>query len=225
MKSTPVKKRAWLAVLTILSVLVIDQIIKIAVKTHLSLGEKIDVTSWFKICFVENDGMAFGMDFIGTSFLTLFRIVAVGAFCYLLAGAVRRRLPMGFIFCFSLVLAGAAGNIIDNCLYGMVFEQSYPVGYALSPATWTSWGEGYGSFLSGHVVDMFYFPLFVWPDSFPLVGGKVFFSAIFNFADAAISCGAVALLLFYHALLSGPSLTGKPEAEETDEAAGGEKRH
>ena len=202
MKSHPIKKRAILAISTILFTLVIDQIIKIVVKTNMFLHESIDVTDWFKICFVENRGMAFGMDFIGTTFLSIFRIVAILFFCYLLVKIVRKRYPMGFIFCFSLVVAGAVGNIIDNCLYGLIFEQSVPQGWGMEPASFVSFGEGYGSFLSGKVVDMFYFPLFQWPETLPIVGGDVFFSAIFNFADAAISCGAVALLLFYYSYIS-----------------------
>ena len=202
MKSQPVKKRAILAVSTILVTLLIDQIIKVTVKTHMFLHESIDVTDWFKICFVENRGMAFGMDFIGTTFLSIFRIVAILFFCYLLVKIVRKRYPMGFIFCFSLVVAGAVGNIIDNCLYGLIFEQSVPQHWGMEPASFVAFGEGYGNFLSGKVVDMFYFPLFEWPESFPFIGGDVFFSAIFNFADAAISCGAVALVLFYYSYFS-----------------------
>ena len=202
MKFSPVNKRAILAVSTILSILVIDQIIKISVKTNMFLHESIDVTDWFKICFVENRGMAFGMDFIGTTFLSVFRIVAILFFCFLLVKLVRKKYPMGLIFCFSLVVAGAVGNIIDNCLYGLIFEQSVPPYFGGEPASFVPFGEGYGNFLSGKVVDMFYFPLFEWPDSFPIVGGDVFFSAIFNFADAAISCGAVALLLFYYSYIA-----------------------
>ena len=201
-KSNPIKKRAVLAISTILITLIIDQIIKIVVKTNMFLHESIGVTDWFKICFVENRGMAFGMDFIGTTFLSIFRIVAILFFCFILVKIVRKRYPMGLIFCFSLVVAGAVGNIIDNCLYGLIFEQSFPEHWAMNPASFVPFGEGYGSFLSGKVVDMFYFPLFEWPESFPIVGGDVFFSAIFNFADAAISCGAVALLLFYYPFLS-----------------------
>ena len=217
MISSPIKKRAILAVSTILITLVIDQIIKIAVKTQMFLHESIDVTDWFKICFVENRGMAFGMDFIGTTFLSMFRIVAILFFCFLLFKVVRKKYPMGLVFCFSLVVAGAVGNIIDNCLYGLIFEQSVPEQWSAHPAALVPFGEGYGSFLSGKVVEMFYFPLFTWPESFPFVGGDVFFGAIFNFADAAISCGAVALLLFYSSFLSffDKSKAGKQKKEET----------
>ena len=169
----------------------------------MSLYERIPVTSWFQICFTENDGMAFGMDFVGTMFLTIFRVIAVVVFAFILRRIIRHRYPMGLVVCLSLIVAGAAGNIVDNCFYGLIFTESHP---GALPARLVSWGSGYGQFLSGHVVDMFYFPLFVWPDWVPLLGGEVFFNAIFNFADAAISCGAVALLLFYYRFLSGDAV-------------------
>lgn len=193
------KKRSLIALAIFLAVIVIDQIVKIAVKTHMSLYEQIDVASWFKIFFVENRGMAFGMSFIGTSILSAFRIVAVVAFVYLLAVLCRRKYPIGLVACVSLVVAGALGNIIDNCFYGMCFSESLPYYF---PAEYVGWGNGYSSFLSGKVVDMFYFPFFTWPDWMPLVGGDVFFGAVFNIADAAISCGAVAILIFYNKYLT-----------------------
>ena len=204
------KKRSLIALAIFLAVIVIDQIVKIAVKTHMSLYEQIDVASWFKIFFVENRGMAFGMSFIGTSILSAFRIVAVVAFVYLLAVLCRRKYPIGLVACVSLVVAGALGNIIDNCFYGMYFSESLP--YSL-PAEYVGWGNGYSSFLSGKVVDMFYFPFFTWPDWMPLVGGDVFFGAVFNIADAAISCGAVAILIFYNKYL-----TTKGKKAEADTA-------
>ena len=204
------KKRSLIALAIFLAVIVIDQIVKIAVKTHMSLYEQIDVASWFKIFFVENRGMAFGMSFIGTSILSAFRIVAVVAFVYLLAVLCRRKYPIGLVACLSLVVAGALGNIIDNCFYGMYFSESLP--YSL-PAEYVGWGNGYSSFLSGKVVDMFYFPFFTWPEWMPLVGGDVFFGAVFNIADAAISCGAVAILIFYNKYL-----TTKGKKAEADTA-------
>lgn len=174
----------------------------------MSLYERIEVTDWFQLCFTENEGMAFGMDFIGTMFLTVFRVIAVAVFAVILVRIIRRRYPVGLIVCLSFIVAGAAGNIIDNSIYGLIFTQSVP---GSAPAELVPWGSGYGSFLSGHVVDMFYFPLFVWPDWLPFLGGKVFFNAIFNFADAAISCGAVALLLCYYRYLSGE---GSPRAPQ-----------
>ena len=193
------KKRSLIALAIFLAVIVIDQIIKIAVKTNMSLYEHIDITSWCQIFFVENRGMAFGMSFIGTSILSAFRIVAVVAFVYLLVVLCRRKYPIGLIACVSLVVAGALGNIIDNCFYGMCFSESLPYYF---PAEYVGWGNGYSSFLSGKVVDMFYFPFFTWPDWMPLVGGDVFFGAVFNIADAAISCGAVAILIFYNKYLT-----------------------
>lgn len=193
------KLRAYISAAIILGVLIADQIIKIAVKTSMSLHESIDVFSWFKIFFVENRGMAFGMDFIGTAILTVFRLIAVGAFSWCLVKCIRQRYPIGFVVCLSLIIAGAFGNIIDNCIYGLIFTES--VTYC-PPATFTAFGDGYGSFLSGRVVDMFYFPLWVWPESWPIIGGNTFFGAVFNFADSAISVGAVAMILFYYKRLS-----------------------
>ncbi len=186
--------RAFVAVGIMLAVFVIDQIIKVAVKTNMHLYESIEVTDWFQIYFIENRGMAFGMDFIGTTFLSIFRIIAIIVFCVLLVRIIRRRLPIGLIVCVSLVVAGAMGNIIDNFCYGMIFSESTP----FQISSLVGWGEGYGQMMSGRVVDMFYFPLFTWPEWMPLVGGEVFFGAVFNFADAAISCGAVAILIFYN---------------------------
>lgn len=186
--------RAFVAVGIMLAVFVIDQIIKVAVKTNMHLYESIEVTDWFQIYFIENRGMAFGMDFIGTTFLSIFRIIAIIIFCVLLVRIIRRRLPIGLIACVSLVVAGAMGNIIDNFCYGMIFSESTP----FQISSLVGWGEGYGQMMSGRVVDMFYFPLFTWPEWMPLVGGEVFFGAVFNFADAAISCGAVAILIFYN---------------------------
>ena len=186
--------RAFVAVGIMLAVFVIDQIIKVAVKTNMHLYESIEVTDWFQIYFIENRGMAFGMDFIGTTFLSIFRIIAIIVFCVLLVRIIRRRLPIGLIVCVSLVVAGAMGNIIDNFCYGMIFSESTP----FQISSLVGWGEGYGQMMSGRVVDMFYFPLFTWPEWMPWVGGDVFFGAVFNFADAAISCGAVAILIFYN---------------------------
>lgn len=181
-----------------ISVLVIDQIIKIAVKTGMLLGEHIEVTSWFHIAFVENNGMAFGWElFGGKLILTLFRLVAVSVIGWFIWREIMRRRPTGYIICLTLIMAGAAGNIIDCLFYGLIFNNPpHPYTAQLVP-----WGMGYGEFLYGRVVDMFYFPLIEWdmPSWVPVYGGEhcIFFSPVFNFADAAISCGIVALLLFY----------------------------
>ena len=201
------KIRSYLSVAIILFILVADQLIKIAVKTNMSLYEHIEVFSWFHIFFVENKGMAFGMDFVGTAILTVCRLVAVCGFSYCLVRCIQKKYPVGFIVCLSMIIAGAFGNIIDNCFYGLIFSESQPSNYFFAPhAELVPFGQGYGSFLSGRVVDMFYFPLWTWPESWPVIGGQVFFGAVFNFADSAISVGAVAMLLFYYKRLSELSL-------------------
>lgn len=198
-----IKTKKAVSIAIVAGVMIIDQLIKFAVKTKLSLYERIQVTDWFEIRFTENEGMAFGMDFIGTMFLAAFRVAAIIFFVYILHNIIIKKAPMGFIVCFAMIIAGAAGNIIDNSLYGLIFTES---NYAMPPAQLVPFGEGYGSFLTGRVVDMFYFPLFEWPSWVPLVGGDVFFGAVFNFADASISCGAVALLIFYHKMLNADFL-------------------
>lgn len=212
------KINAIIAAGVILFVLFVDQLIKYVVKTQMMLYEKIEVTRWFQIFFTENDGMAFGMDLVATSFLAIFRVVVIVAFAAVLVNLVRKGYPRGLIICFSMIISGAVGNIIDNALYGLIYTESLPVGLPFAtPAHLVSLGEGYGSFLSGRVVDMFYFPLFVWPEEIPFLGGKVFFNAVFNFADASISCGAVILLLFYHKYLSGVSFYKTPKTPTTTE--------
>lgn len=188
------KNRSWIVLAIVLLALVIDQIIKIAVKTNMSLGESIPVFGdWFKIQFIENNGMAFGMEFLGKTFLTLFRIVAIALLVWYLRVLLRdERHPFGYIVCIAFILAGAAGNLVDCLFYGEIFTSSYG-----QVAEFVSFGDGYSSFLHGKVVDMFYFPLFTWPDWVPLVGGDIFFSPVFNFADACISCSVVALLIWY----------------------------
>lgn len=209
MKKNPLRLRVIVAAALVLLILLADQIIKFGVKTNMALYERIDVTDWCKLLFIENRGMAFGMDFIGTMFLTLFRVAAIVLFSFILVRIVRKKAPVGLIVCFALVVAGAAGNIIDNCFYGLIYSESVPGG---APAQLVPWGEGYSSFLSGKVVDMFYFPLFRWPSWVPLIGGDVFFGAIFNFADAAISCGAIAILLFYRRYFTADYLLRRSRA-------------
>ena len=188
-------RQGRLALAIILSVLVVDQIIKVLVKTNMSLGQSFEITSWFQICFVENNGMAFGMEIIGKLFLSLFRIGAIGFFVWYLIRILDKGFPTGYIVTVSFVIAGAIGNLLDCMFYGLIFTQS-SVG-AGGVAGFTSFGDGYAPFLYGRVVDMFYFPLWTWPDWMPLVGGNIFFGPVFNFADSCITCGVVALLLCY----------------------------
>lgn len=194
-----INKRYIIAILIILTVIIIDQIIKIDIKTNFTLHEDYRVAgNWFHLLFTENRGMAFGMQFVGTMFLALFRVIAIGFFCVVLNKIIKQKAPYGLIACVAMIIAGASGNIIDNMFYGLIFTESTP--YTL--ASLVPFGHGYGTFLSGKVVDMFYFPLFEWPEWIPFVGGSTFFGAIFNFADASISCGAVALALFYYKHIS-----------------------
>lgn len=182
----------------IIAILLIDQFIKIWVKTHMELHESIRVTNWFYIAFIENNGMAYGMQIGSKLLLSLFRVVAIGALGYYIwLQSKKTNVRWGYIVCLSMILAGAAGNLIDCMFYGLCFDAS-TVGHV---SQYVGLGNGYESFLMGRVVDMFYFPLIVttYPDWFPICGGEdfIFFSPVFNFADSSISVGVVALLLFF----------------------------
>ncbi len=191
-----------IALLVIFSVLILDQLIKVLVKTNMYWHESIHITDWFYIYFTENNGMAFGMEIFGKLFLTLFRIVAVAMIGWYLLKIIKQGLKTGYIICVSLILTGALGNIIDSVLYGILFSES--TNYQI--ASFLPVGGGYAPLLYGKVVDMFYFPIIDtnWPQWIPFVGGDhfIFFSPIFNFADASISCGIIALLLFYSRYLN-----------------------
>ena len=186
-----------LAVLTILIAIILDQIIKIYVKTHFVLGEEVTVFNWFKIHFVENNGMAMGFEFGGKAgklFLTLFRLVAVTGIIYWLVQNIKKKVHNAVIIAIGLIFSGAVGNIIDSVFYGVIFDDSnHKVATLFAD-------KPYGELFHGRVVDMFYFPLWegVLPDWIPVVGGEfyTFFQYIFNPADAFISIG-VALLFIY----------------------------
>ena len=215
MKSEGVKNiltRGRLAVLIIIAILLIDQIIKIWVKTSMTLHESIHITDWFYITFIENMGMAFGMQLGSKIVLSLFRVVAIAALGYYIWLEVGKKAKTGYIVCLAMILAGAAGNLIDCMFYGLVFNASSP--FYLS--YFVPFGTGYAPFLMGKVVDMFYFPLIEtdWPQWMPVVGGDhfIFFSPVFNFADSAISVGVVLLLLFYREEVSKITLR-KPKQE------------
>lgn len=206
---TSVLTRGRISVLIIVALLVIDQIIKILVKTNMCLGETIHITDWFYIDFVENNGMAYGMTFINKFLLSLLRIVAVSFIGWYIYRQIKAEARMRYLILLSMVFAGAAGNILDSMFYGLIFDASTPFEVAqLVPL-----GTGYTSFLMGKVVDMFYFPLIVttWPQWIPFVGGEefVFFSPVFNFADACISVGVVMLLLLCRTELETLSLFSK----------------
>ena len=220
MPSEGEKTFRWLMLLTV-GIVIIDQVIKILVKTHMYLGEDLEVTPWFYIKFIENPGMAMGMNFIPKLALTFGRIVAV----ILLIIGMRRLVRLdglrtGFYVIVALITAGAAGNIFDCVFYGEVFNNPLPpaVAQAFSPE------GGYAPWFEGRVVDMFYFPLFdfYWPDWMPIIGGQYFefFSYIFNFADASICVGVILLLLFYRkdADVAFTYLFSKKEAEKLTKA-------
>ena len=194
--------KGFVAVLVILCVLVLDQVSKIWVKTNMSLYDSIEITKWFKIYFVENNGMAFGIGAIGKLFLSIFRIIAVVFIGIYLSKIIKKDYKFGFIICISMVLAGAFGNIVDSIFYGEIFTASYP-GHV---AHFVPIGEGYSSWLHGKVVDMLYFPHIdtTLPNWVPIWGGTevLFFRFIFNLADASITVGVALLLLFYRKTLS-----------------------
>ena len=193
----------YLSAIIILFVIIADQILKIWVKTHFYLYESLEITSWFKLNFVENPGMAFGIELGSKIFLTLFRIIASIVLIYILFRIRNNKYySRGFFVCMSLITAGAIGNVIDCMFYGLIFSESTPYLLAqLFPD-----GGGYASFLHGKVVDMFYFPIasWDWPEWMPGVGGEhfVFFQPVFNLADAAISVGIITLILFYSKYLT-----------------------
>ena len=213
----PLITKGRLATLIVVAILLIDQVIKIWVKTSMTLHESIHVFDWFYITFIENMGMAFGMQLGSKIILSLFRTVAIVALIYYIWLEVKKNARTGYIVCLSMVLAGAAGNLIDCMFYGLLFNESslFYVSY------FVPFGTGYAPFLMGKVVDMFYFPLIEteWPAWMPIVGGEhfVFFSPVFNFADASISVSVVLLLLFYREEISRISLSRSMQKEEGQE--------
>ena len=205
-----------LAALIIALVIVIDQALKIWVKTHFYYGEEVEITSWFKLLFIENNGMAFGMELGSKLLLTLFRIIASGAFIYYL-WRLRNSddVPKGYIACIALITAGALGNVIDCIAYGLIFNNPMPPQVAqLFPPD-----GGYATLFNGRVVDMLYFPLceWNWPQWMPMIGSNhfVFFQPIFNIADASLSVSVIVLILFYARYLA--TISPKDKDTEADD--------
>jgi signal peptidase II len=189
-----------IAVIIIVAVLLVDQALKLWIKTHMMLNQEFSIFgNWFLIHFTENPGMAFGMSFggdWGKLFLSLFRIALILFIGYYLVKLSRKATtPLGVMVGLSLILAGAAGNIFDSMFYGLLFDHSYGQVAAFLPE-----GGGYASFLHGKVVDMLYFPVIdtTFPEWVPFWGGEqfIFFRPIFNIADASISVSVFYLLLF-----------------------------
>jgi len=210
------KKALW-AIAVIFLILLLDQAIKIWVKTHMNTAmpdyyvngirttdytNDIRITNWFYIRFVENPGMAMGINVFGKLFLTIFRIIASIAIAYYIYSLIKNKFKIGYIILVSMIFAGAVGNILDSIFYGVFFNEST----TQHIAAFFPPGGGYSGWLHGEVVDMFYFPLFrfTWSSWIPWIGGNdfVFFSYIFNLADASISVGIIVLLLFFRKTLS-----------------------
>lgn len=189
------------AIAIIIIVLLIDQISKVYIKTHFSLGESVEVFSWFKILFVENKGMAWGVELPGSYgklMLTLFRLVAITAIGYWLNDTVKKKGSKILITSIALIFAGAFGNIIDSVSYGLLFSESV---YRGEIASFLPEAGGYAPIFHGKVVDMLYFPIIkngTWPEWFPWIGGDnfSFFDPVFNIADSSITIGVALLLLF-----------------------------
>ncbi len=187
------KKKHLLVWSFVAAVLLLDQALKIYIKTHFTLGESVHIFDWFQLVFIENPGMAFGMSFGPKLLLTLFRIVLSGFIVWYIVRLVRDGWRNGYLLCVAAILAGAVGNIIDCMFYGLCFgESTYMQVAEFLPAA-----GGYAPFLQGKVVDMFYFPLFTFPDWVPWLGGEIFFSPVFNLADSFITVGIVVLIIFF----------------------------
>lgn len=214
------------AALLIILILLADQTLKFYIKTHYILGEEHNVIgSWFRLHFVENEGMAWGLKFgggLGKILLTLFRLIAVILGTFYLREIIRKKYHAGFIICAALIYAGAFGNLIDSMFYGMIFSNSNPFAVAtLFPA-----GGGYASFFHGQVVDMLYFPIIHahYPSWFPIQSWRgeefEFFSPVFNIADSSISIGVIVLLIWQKKFFPKKELIAASEAspEIKDEA-------
>jgi signal peptidase II len=216
------KNQALTALLVILSVLTLDQVLKIWIKTNMFLGQGHAIAgNWFIIHFTENNGMAFGLEFggdVGKIILSVFRIIAVAGIGYFLFNYAKKGAKTGLIVAGSLIFSGALGNILDSAFYGLVFNDSYHQISTFMPA-----GGGYAPFLYGKVVDMLYFPLISgqFPDWFPVWGGEdfMFFRPVFNVADTAISVGIGMIIVFQKRFFEEePTNAEGGEAQEVKEA-------
>ena len=193
----------------IMLIVLLDQALKFYIKLHFHLGESVQIFPWWQICFIENNGMAFGIEWFDKLFLTLFRIVAVGLLVWYMVDLIRKQARTGYLVMIALVTAGALGNIIDCMFYGLIFSDSS----AFEVAKLVPFGEGYAPFFYGRVVDMLYFPLIT-----NSAGEVLFFRPVFNLADSAITVAVILILLFYRKdlndTLSKDSAKDKTKIEE-----------
>ena len=190
--------------LLIILILIIDQVSKIYIKLNFAIGDYVEVFSWFQIYFIENNGMAFGMEVGGKLFLTLFRIILVGFLSYYLYRLIKRQVRTGYTLTIALFLAGAAGNIFDSVLYGVLFSESTYT----QVATFLPEGGGYAPLFYGKVVDMLYFPIIQ-----NSAGETIFFSPVFNIADSAITISVFLILIFFRKELA-KDLESKKDKKE-----------
>lgn len=192
-------KRFWWVFPSILVFgIVADQVLKIYIKLNFALGEEVTVFPWFRLLFVENPGMAFGVTLGSKMLLTGFRIIVSGLMVWYMVRLVKARYNFGFLVVMTFILTGAMGNIVDCIFYGRIFTAS-SFGQV---ATLATAGDGYAQWFTGKVVDMFYFPLFEIPDFVPFVGGEVFFSPVFNLADSYITVGIFWVVIGYRKAFS-----------------------
>jgi signal peptidase II len=232
-KLTLALKKSHKVFLVVLLVLVIDQSLKIWIKTHLYYSQEIAIfgLGWAKLHFVENNGMAFGLSlggFYGKLALSLFRITAVFVLSYYISLLIKAEAKMGLLISFALILAGAIGNIIDSAFYGLIFSESY---HGHTSVLFPD-GGGYAGFLHGKVVDMLYFPLFEGqiPEWFPFWGGSqfLFFRPVFNIADMSITIGVLSIILFHRSFFSSQEkkkTIDKDINEESSEVADQSSEH
>lgn len=209
------------SILIILAILIIDQLLKIWIKTTMILGQEINVFgNWFILHFTENDGMAFGINFPGNSgkiILSLFRIAAIIGIAIFLRHLIINKANPGFIFSVALIFAGAIGNIIDSAFYGLIFDHSWGHVAEMFPED-----GGYAPFLYGKVVDMLYFPIIRgdWPQWFPIWGGRefIFFRPVFNIADSSITIGVFIILFFqkrFFKSVEGKNIKSMPAEQQS----------
>lgn len=187
-------KRSWWVFPSIMFLgLLADQILKFHIKLHFALGEEYVIFDWFRLVFVENPGMAFGVTLGSKMILSSFRIIVAAFLVWYLIRLIKADFNFGFLVVMTCILTGAIGNIIDCVFYGSIFTASDPA----TVATFATSGNGYAQWMTGKVVDMFYFPLFSIPEWMPVVGGDIFFSPVFNIADSFITVGIIWIIIGY----------------------------